>query len=124
MIYNQLMEYHSLNTRLRKRLTIIPGPQSRAPLYTDSSTKNMNLHLAVSHGVTKEYPDGGYAIASTVGESRIVAAFGRMIFPGLQFNSDIFKQMLVRWIYVTNTPFYAVEDSTFRILLTYLLSCV
>ena len=84
----------------------------------------MNLHLASSHGVTKEYPDGGQQISSASSESRIVAAFGRTISPGLQFNSDIFKQMLIRWIYVTNTPFYAVEDSTFRILLHYLLSCV
>jgi len=84
----------------------------------------MNQHLAVSHGVTKEYLDGGYAINSNAGESRIIAAFGRTISPGLQFNSDIFKQILVRWIYITNTPFYAVEDPAFRTLLAYLLSCV
>jgi len=102
----------------------IPGPQGRAPVYTGSSTKNMNLHLASSHGVTKEYPDGDYHVSSTAGESRIVAAFGSTVAPGLQFNSDMFKQLLVRWICVTNTPFYAVEDSTFRILLAYLLSCI
>ena len=84
----------------------------------------MNLHLAVSHGVTKEYPEGGQQHSTASSESRIVAAFGRTISPGLQFNSDIFKQMLIRWIYVTNTPFYAVADPTFRILLHYLLSCV
>jgi len=84
----------------------------------------MNLHLAGSHGVTKEYPDGGHNVSSTAGESRIVAAFERTVAPGLQFNSDMFKQLLVRWIYVTNTPFYAVEDSTFWTLLAYLLRCV
>ncbi|RPA94837.1 hypothetical protein L873DRAFT_1700097, partial [Choiromyces venosus 120613-1] len=36
---------------------------------------------------------------------------------------DIFKQLLIRWIYVTNTAFYAVEDPTFHILLHNLLSC-
>jgi len=84
------------------RLMTIPGPRGRAPVYTNSSTKNMNLHLASSHGVTKEYPDGGYRVSSTAGESRIVAAFRRTVAPGLQFNSDMFKQLLVRWIYVTN----------------------
>ncbi|RPA88397.1 hypothetical protein L873DRAFT_1796672, partial [Choiromyces venosus 120613-1] len=40
------------------------GPRHRAPLYTDSSTKNMNQHLAISHGITKEYPEGGQEISS------------------------------------------------------------
>ena len=102
----------------------IPGPRGWAPVYTNSSSKNINQHLASSHGVTKKYPDGGYRVSSISGESRIVAAFGSTVAPGLQFNSDMFKQLLVRWICVTNTPFYAVEDSTFRILLAYLLSCI
>jgi len=100
------------------------GPRSRAPVYADSSTKNMNHHLATSHSVTKNCPEGGQHIQSTASESRIVAAFGRTLPPGLQFNSDIFKLLLIRWIYVTNTAFYAVEDPTFRILLHYLLCCV
>jgi len=32
--------------------------------------------------------------------------------------------MLVQWIFVTNTPFFVVEDPIFRILLTYLVTCV
>lgn len=84
----------------------------------------MNQHLVVSHGVTKEYPDGSYAISTAMSKCMIIAAFGHTIFPGLQFNSHIFKQMLVWWIYFTNTLFYAVEDSIFRTFLAYLLSCV
>ena len=99
-------------------------PQSRAPVYADSFTKNMNNHLAIIHGVTKDCPDGGQRSSNAASESSIVAAFDRKMPPGLQFNSDVFKQLLIRWIYVTNTAFYAVEDQTFRILLHYLLSCV
>ena len=100
------------------------GSRSRATVYADSSTKNMNHHLATSYGVTKHCPEGGQHIQSTVSKSRIVAAFGCTLPPGLQFNSDIFKLLLIRWIYVTNTAFCAVEDPTFRILLHYLLCCV
>lgn len=84
----------------------------------------MTLHLASSYGFTKEYPEGGLQISRVSSESSIVAALGCTISAGVQINSDIFKQMLIRWTYVTNTPFYAVEDSTFCILLHYLLSCV
>ena len=84
----------------------------------------MNNHLTVHHGVTKDHPDGGYELSTAASESRIVAAFGRTVSPGLQFNTQIFKEMLIRWMYVTNTAFYAIEDPTFRVLLLYLLSCV
>jgi len=102
----------------------LSGPSHQAPMYTDSSTKNMNEHLAYNHGVSKEFLDGGLEQNHMAGQSRIEAAFGRTPLPGIQFNSDIFKAMLVRWIYVTNTPFFVVEDPTFHILLTYLLTCV
>ncbi|KAG0640502.1 hypothetical protein HOY80DRAFT_1041641 [Tuber brumale] len=68
-------------------------PRIRAPVHSDSSTKNMNLHLAGSHGVTKEYPDCGQNISSIAGESRMVVAIGRTVAPRVQFNSDIFKQL-------------------------------
>lgn len=84
----------------------------------------MNNHLAIIHGVMKDYPEGGQRSSNTASESRIVAASGRTMPPGLQFNSDVFEQLVIHWIYVTNTAFYAVEDPTFRILLHYLLSCV
>ena len=84
----------------------------------------MNQHLAYQHGVSKEFPDGGLKQGHMAGQSRIEAAFGRTPMPGIRFNSDIFKEMLIRWIYVTNTPFFVVEDPTFRILLVYLLTCV
>ena len=74
--------------------------------------------------VTKEFPDGGLEQSQLAAQSRIEAAFGRTPLPRIRFNSDIFKAMLVRWIYVTNTPFFVVEDPTFRILLAYLLTCV
>jgi len=84
----------------------------------------MNQHLSYQHGVSKEFPDGGLEQSHMAGQSRLEAAFGRTPIPGIRFNSDVFKEMLVRWIYVTNTPFFVVEDPTFRILLTYLLTCV
>jgi len=104
----------------------LSGPSHRAPMYTDSSTKNMNQHLAYNHGVSKEFPDGASGLEQShmAGQSRIEAAFGRTPLPGIRFNSDIFTAMLVQWIYVTNTPFFVVEDPTFRILLTYLVTCV
>lgn len=92
---------------------ILLGPTSRAPIYSDSSMKNMNNHLSAYHGVTKDHFQGGQEQSVIASESRIVAAFGRTISPGLQFNSKIFKLMFIRWIYVTNTPFYAIEVSTF-----------
>ena len=85
----------------------------------------MNNHLANIHGVTKKYPEG-HPIAHTPGQassSRIVAAFASMK-PQFEFNSNTFQRFLIRWIFVTNTPFQAVEDPTFRALLTYLLCCV
>lgn len=100
------------------------GPSHRAPIYSDLSTKNMNYHLAQQHGVSKEFPDGGLERSQAASNSRIEAAFGRTPVPGIRFNSDVFKDMLIRWIYVTNTSFTAVEDETFRILLSYLLTCV
>jgi len=105
-------------------LMCILGPRSCAPPYADSSTKNMNNHLARSHRVTKECREGGQPSNDVASESRIVAAFGRTMPAGLQFNSEIFKHLLIHWIYVTNTAFYAVEDPTFLIMLHYLLSCV
>jgi len=84
----------------------------------------MNNHLTLHHGATKVHPHSGYELSAATSESRILAAFGRTVSPGLQFNTDIFKQMLIRWMYVTNTAFYAIEDPTFHVLLLYLLSCV
>ena len=85
----------------------------------------MNNHLLVTHGVTKEYPNGppiGQSLGQA-GESGILAAFAT-IKPQFEFNSDTFKQFLTRWVFVTNTPFLTIEDPTFRALLTYLLACV
>ena len=105
--------------------SISTGPRSRGLIYTDQSTKNMNNHLAFSHGITKEYSDGP-PTGQHLGEARescIVAAFAT-VKPQFEFNSDTFKQFLTRWVFVTNTSFLTIEGPTFRALLTYLLACV
>jgi len=121
-----LIKSKSISSQMGFMLTnmFLSGPPCRAPIYSDSSTKNMNQHLASHHGVNKEYPDGGLEKSHAASASRIEAAFGRRPAPGIRFNCDILKEMLIRWIYVTNTLFTAVEDPTFRVLLKYLLTCV
>ena len=103
------------------------GPKGRGPSYSDVSTKNMNLHLSSVHRITKENPEipggSGLGSASSQANSRILAAFAHQT-PKIQFNSDVFKQLLTRWIYVTNSAFQSVEEPTFRVVLSYLLACV
>jgi len=85
----------------------------------------MNNHLVISHGITTDHPDGlpaGQA-AGHAGEPRILAAFAT-VKPQFEFTSDTFKQFLTPWVFVTNTPFVVIEDSTFKSLLTYVLACV
>ena len=100
------------------------GPKGRGPSYSDVSTKNMNLHLASVHRITKENPEiPGGSVPGSQANSRILAAFAHQA-PRIQFNSDVFKQLLTRWIYITNSAFQSVEEPTFRVILAYLLACV
>lgn len=78
-------------------------------------------HLADDHGITKEHQDGRISQAS----SRIDEAFGRISQPRtIQFNKKMFKQLLIRWIIISNISFRQVEIGAFRVLLAYLCACV
>jgi len=86
------------------------GPLSHAPVYCDATTKNMNNYLTLHHGVMKDHTYGVYELSAATSELRIVADFGHSDSPELPFKTHIFKQMLIQWMYVTNTAFYAIED--------------
>ncbi|RPA91745.1 hypothetical protein L873DRAFT_1626539, partial [Choiromyces venosus 120613-1] len=89
--------------------------------FGDSSTRNMIEYLAEDYGITRENQEG---LKSQVG-SRIEEAFGRTSQARIiQFNKKIFKQLLVRWIIISNISFRQVEISAFRVLLAYLCACV
>ena len=78
-------------------------------------------HLAEDHGITKQNQDGQISQAG----SRIEEAFGRAAQPrSIQFNKKIFKQLLIRWIIISNISFRQVEIAAFRVLLAYLCACV
>lgn len=98
------------------------GPSHSTRTYTDGLTKNMNIHLECRHGVTKDAPYGPSAEHS-VEQSPLTIAFARGIH-NLQFNSDLFKALLVQWIYANNISFRVVEQPTFRLILGYLMACV
>ena len=87
----------------------------------------MNLHLEAVHGITKAFPTepspAGRFDTLAPEESRIAASFARGI-QCLSFNSDIFKAILIRWIYCNNLSFRVVEQPGFRLILTHLLACV
>ena len=78
-------------------------------------------HLAEDHRITKQNQDGQISQAG----SRIEEAFGRAARPRtIQFNKKIFKQLLIRWIIISNISFRQVEIAAFRVLLAYLCACV
>ena len=103
------------------------GPAYKAPTYTDGSTKNMNLHLEAVHGMTTAFPTepspAGRFHTLAPEESQNAVSFARGI-QRLSFNSDIFKGILIRWIYCNNNGFRVVEQPGFRLILKYLLGCV
>ncbi|RPB28790.1 hypothetical protein L211DRAFT_763439, partial [Terfezia boudieri ATCC MYA-4762] len=46
-------------------------------------------------------------------------AFGNSL-PKIQFNSNVFKQLLIQWIVCCHISFHQVEQPSFRLLLNYL----
>lgn len=86
--------------------------------FSDSSTRNMLDHLQLEHGITKLDPEG-----SSVAVNRIEAAFGNTT-TRIEFNTNMFRLLLLRWIIVNNISFRQVQDNAFRTLLTYLCACV
>lgn len=53
------------------------------------------------------------------GGSLIQQAFGLTV-PKIQFNLDVFKQLLTQWMVGSNVSFHQVQDPSFRLLLSYL----
>lgn len=97
-----------------------PG-KATAKTFSDASTRNMIEHLAEDHGITKENQEGQKSRSS----QRIEEAFRHTSHPRtIHFNKKIFKQLLVRWIIVSNISFRQVEIPAFRFLLAYLCACV
>jgi hypothetical protein len=96
------------------------GPNPRtAATFSDGSTKNAITHLRDVHRIGK---DGPLAPVEEQ-EKRIRLAFGNTL-PRVSFNVDIFEDILTRWMALCDIPFLAVEHDCFRLLLSYLASCV
>ena len=88
----------------------------------------MNDHLQQFHQIDKEHPVDpasslGACSAISNGPGTIEAAFARGL-QRIEFNKDIFKAVLIQWIYINNISFRVVEQRSFRLLLMYLLACV
>jgi len=110
------------------------GSRASAKTYTDESTKNMDFHLEQVHGITKDNPrDTGRK--STLSRSTSLANVQSQLLGTswirtssvtnrIEFNSDVFKALLIRWICSSNISFAIVEHYPFRQLLTYLLASV
>ena|SRR5437899_666103 len=94
----------------------------------------MNQHLEQAHGITKDNPRAvglKPSLSRTASQhntqsqlssnswTRSGNSSGR-----IEFNSDIFKALLVQWICSSNISFAIVEHNQFRVLLTYLLASV
>jgi len=75
-------------------------------------------HLREVHIVGKDGP-----IALEQGQVLIETAFGKTR-PQVTFNSDLFRDLLLRWIVENHIGFRQVEQSSFRVLLRYLVACV
>ena len=84
--------------------------------YVEGSTKHPIDHLKLSHRMTaKGLLDPNAANGTTL----IRQAFGTNT-PKLQFNSDIFKQLMVQWMVECHVSFRQVEEPSFRLLMSYL----
>ena len=100
-------------------MLITPSPSKGTVVtFSDSSTKNMIDHLREVHIVGKDGP-----IALEQGQVLIETAFGKTR-PQVTFNSDLFRDLLLRWIVENHIGFRQVEQSSFRVLLRYLVACV
>jgi hypothetical protein len=88
----------------------------------------MNDHLLLIHKINKEHPVDpadslGSHSAISDGLGTIVHAFARGL-QQIEFNKDIFKAVLIQWIYIDNISFRVVEQRSFHLLLSYLVACV
>ena len=62
-------------------------------------------------------------IALEHGQVLLETAFGKTR-PQVVFNRDLFRDLLLRWIIENHISFWQVEQSSFRVLLRYLVACV
>ena len=70
--------------------------------FSDSSTRNMIEHLAEDPGITKDNQEGQKSRAG----QRIEEPFQHGSHPRtIHFNKNIFKQLLILWIIVSNISF-------------------
>ena len=88
----------------------------------------MNDHLQQIHQIDNEHPaDPASSLvarsARSNGPGTIEAVFARGL-QQIEFNKDIFKAVVIQWIYIYNISFRVVEQRSFRLLLMYLLACV
>ena len=84
--------------------------------YADGSTKHPIGHLKL-HRLSKNGP-----IPDVNPNTSIIArAFGATT-PRINFNIDIFKQILIQWIVTCHISFNQVQEPSFRLLLSYLTS--
>ena len=100
-------------------LQALSNPRT-APTFSDNGIRNQIEHLSSAHGVTKDSPN--VTVVSSLSSSRITLAFQNAI-PKIEFNSDDFRALLIRWIIKNNISFRQVETSEFRYLLQYLVTC-
>lgn len=63
------------------------------------------------------------AIPIEEGQVLIESAFGKTR-PQIIFNADLFHDLLLRWMILNLISFSQVEQSSFRVLLRYLVACV
>ena len=75
-------------------------------------------HLQEVHKVNREG-----AIPMEQGQVLIESAFGKTR-PQIVFKGDLFRDLLLRWMILNHISFSQVEQSSFRVLLRYLVACV
>lgn len=75
-------------------------------------------HLQEIHKVNR---DG--AIPIEEGQVLIESAFGKTR-PQIIFNTDLFRDLLLRWMILNHISCSQVEQGSFRVLLRYLVACV
>ena len=90
---------------------------TRTKRYADDSTKHPIDHLRKVHRLTEQGPIPQLDTSN----SAIHRAFNTTV-PQINFNIDIFKQLLLQWMVHYHVSFRQVEEPTFRLLLTYLCS--
>ncbi|KAF8533692.1 hypothetical protein BDD12DRAFT_898129 [Trichophaea hybrida] len=111
------VEYISKEGKLRWRCMHCPSIRS-AQTFAVTGTKNMIEYLRDIHNTDKNGPMDSKHLVS----QRIDKVFGKTQHR-IEFNLDLFKQLLLLWIIVNHIAFRQVESHAFRMVLFYLLAC-